>query len=448
MGFLFTSESVSEGHPDKVADQISDALLDEFLKWDSESKVACETFVTTGLVICGGEVRTEGWVDIQETARRVIRNIGYTNPEYRFDCDSCGVINTIHEQSPDIRQGVVREKPEEQGAGDQGMMFGYACREMENYMPLSIELAHRLLQELAAIRKEKKKMKYLRPDSKSQVTIKYNDNGEPEGIDTIVISTQHDEFILPADNSKKAAKAAEKAMQEQIREDILNILIPRVKKELSPRVRKLFDTGFRLFVNPTGKFVIGGPHGDTGLTGRKIIVDTYGGHGAHGGGAFSGKDSSKVDRSAAYAARHIAKNMTAAGICDRVLIQVAYAIGVAEPVGLYVNTFGTAKVKGNNGITLSDGEIATRIGKLFDLRPYAIVERFGLKNPVFLPTSAYGHFGRNPYTAEVEVYYEVKGSKPVSVNGNGRKVYRKKVEFFAWEKLDYVDRLKKEFRIS
>jgi S-adenosylmethionine synthetase len=354
MGYLFTSESVSEGHPDKVADQISDSLLDEFLRWDPESKVACETFVTTGLVMCGGEVRTEGWVDVQETARSVIRNIGYTKAEYRFDCDSCGVISTIHEQSSDIRQGVVREKPEEQGAGDQGMMFGYACREMDNYMPLSIELAHRLLQELAAVRREGKHMKYLRPDSKSQVTIEYDDHNKPLRIDTIVISTQHDEFILPENKSRKAEKAAEKAMQEKITLDLKNILIPRVKNTLPPRIRKLFTDNMKLLVNPTGKFVIGGPHGDTGLTGRKIIVDTYGGHGAHGGGAFSGKDSSKVDRSAAYAARHIAKNIVAAGVCDQVLIQVAYAIGVAQPVGLYVNTFNTVKIKGKNGKPLTD----------------------------------------------------------------------------------------------
>ncbi len=445
MGYLFTSESVSEGHPDKVADQISDALLDEFLKWDPESKVACETFVTTGLVVCGGEVRTEGWVDVQETARKVIRQIGYTKAEYRFDCDSCGVISTIHEQSGDIRQGVERKKPEEQGAGDQGMMFGYACRDMDNYMPLTIELAHRLLHELAGIRREGKQMKYLRPDSKSQVTVEYDDNNKPLRIDTIVISTQHDEFILPADKSHTAAKAAEEEMQKKITDDVRKILIPRVKKLFSPGVRKLFDTNFRLFVNPTGKFVIGGPHGDTGLTGRKIIVDTYGGHGAHGGGAFSGKDSSKVDRSAAYAARHIAKNMVAAGVCDQVLIQVAYAIGVAEPVGLFVNTYGTAKVRDSKGVILHDGAIAEKITGLFDLRPYAIVKRFGLKNPIFLLTASYGHFGRESFTGEVDVYYEVPGSKSTCTNGNGKKVYQKKVEFFGWEKLDYVDAIKKEF---
>ncbi len=447
MGYFFTSESVSEGHPDKVADQISDALLDEFLKWDPESKVACETYVTTGLVLCGGEVLTSGWVDVQETARRVIRDIGYTKAEYRFDCDSCGVISTIHEQSADIRQGVVREKPEEQGAGDQGMMFGYACREMDNYMPLSIELAHTLLQELAAIRHDGKMMKYLRPDAKSQVTIEYDDDNNPVRIDTIVISTQHDEFIHPGNNSVVAEKAAEKAMQKQIHDDLLRILLPRVKKTLPQRIQKLFKRDTRLLVNPTGKFVIGGPHGDTGLTGRKIIVDTYGGHGAHGGGAFSGKDSSKVDRSAAYAARHIAKNLVAAGVCDRALIQVAYAIGVAQPVGLYINTFGTAHVRDSKGKILNDGAIAGAVNKLFDMRPYAIVKRLGLKNPVFLQTASYGHFGRDSYSKNVEVYYEVPGSKPKAVNGNGKKVWLKKVDFFSWEKLDYVDIIKKAFKL-
>ena len=447
MGYLFTSESVSEGHPDKVADQISDALLDEFLKWDPESKVACETFVTTGLVLCGGEVRTDGWVDVQETARRVIRKIGYTKAEYRFDCDSCGVISTIHEQSSDISQGVVREKPEEQGAGDQGMMFGYACREMDNFMPVSIELAHILLQELAAIRHEGKQMKYLRPDSKSQVTIEYDDNNKPVRIDTIVISTQHDEFILPKDGSQKAERYAERGMQKKIAEDLNKYLIPRVKKTLPAEIRKLFKSDMKLLVNPTGKFVIGGPHGDTGLTGRKIIVDTYGGHGAHGGGAFSGKDSSKVDRSAAYAARHIAKNLVASGVCDQALIQIAYAIGVAHPVGLFVNTYGTAKAKDKKGNILRDSEIGSKLEGLFDLRPYSIVQRFGLKNPIFSPTTTYGHFGRDFEVKEVEVYYEVSGSKPKAVNGNGKKVYTKKVEFFAWEKLDYVDKIKKAFNL-
>jgi len=445
MGYLFTSESVSEGHPDKVADQISDALLDEFMRWDPESKVACETFVTTGLVVCGGEVRTDGWVDVQETARRVVREIGYTKAEYRFDCDSCGVISTIHEQSPDINQGVVRAKKEDQGAGDQGMMFGYACHEMDNYMPMSSELAHILLQELAAIRRENKQMKYLRPDSKSQVTIEYDDKGNPLRIDTIVVSTQHDEFVTPKNKTLQADKVAEKAMQDKIREDVIKILIPRVKKTLPARVKKLFQDDYKLFVNPTGKFVIGGPHGDTGLTGRKIIVDTYGGHGAHGGGAFSGKDPSKVDRSAAYAARHIAKNMVAAGVCDQALIQVAYAIGIAEPVGLFINTYGTAKVKNKKGQILTDGEIAQKINKVFDMRPFAIVERFSLKNPVFLPTASYGHFGRDSYSREIEVYYPVKGSKPKQAMGNSKPVYLKKVEFFAWEKLDYMDKIKKEF---
>jgi S-adenosylmethionine synthetase len=447
MGYLFTSESVSEGHPDKVADQISDALLDEFLRWDPESKVACETFVTTGLVVCGGEVRTEGWVDVQETARKVIRKIGYTKAEYRFDCDSCGVISTIHEQSGDINQGVVREKPEDQGAGDQGMMFGYACREMDNYMPLTIELAHRILHELATIRHEGKQMKYLRPDSKSQVTVEYDDNNIPLRIDTIVISTQHDEFVLPEAKSHKAELEAEKMMQKRISDDLLKILIPRVKKTLPPGIQKLFNNDFKLLVNPTGKFVIGGPHGDTGLTGRKIIVDTYGGHGAHGGGAFSGKDSSKVDRSAAYAARHIAKNLVAAGVCDQALIQVAYAIGVAQPVGLYINTYGSAKVKDNKGRILSDGEIESKIDKLFDMRPYSIVKRFGLKNPVFLESAAYGHFGRESFSKTVDVYYEVPGSKSKVINGNGKKAYQKKVEFFAWEKLDYVDKIKEAFKL-
>ena len=448
MGYLFTSESVSEGHPDKVADQISDALLDEFLRWDPESKVACETFVTTGLVVCGGEVKTQGYVDVQETARKVIRDIGYTKAEYRFDSDSCGVVSTIHEQSGDINQGVVREKPEDQGAGDQGMMFGYACREMDNYMPMSSELAHILLQELAAIRREGKQMKYLRPDSKSQVTIEYEDNGKPLRIDAIVVSTQHDDFIQPKGKTLKADKVAEKAMQDKIKEDVQKILIPRVRKNLPARVQKLFQSDFKLFVNPTGKFVIGGPHGDTGLTGRKIIVDTYGGHGAHGGGAFSGKDSSKVDRSAAYAARHIAKNLVAAGVCDQALIQVAYAIGVAQPVGLFINTYGTAKVVDKKGKALTDGQIAGKINKLFDMRPYAIIQRYGLKNPIFLKTASYGHFGRDHFSDNVEVYYPVPGAKPKRVNDNGKEVYLKKVDFFAWEKLDYVEKIKKEFGIK
>ena len=446
MGYLFTSESVSEGHPDKVADQISDALLDEFLRWDMESKVASETFVTTGLVVCGGEVRTNGYVDIESVVRRTIAKIGYTKAAYRFDSDSCGVVSTIHEQSSDIHQGVVRLREEDQGAGDQGMMFGYACREMDNFMPLPVELAHILVQELAAIRNEGKKMKYLRPDSKSQVSVSYKDNGQPERIDTIVISTQHDEFVLPKDKSADAVHAADLEMQDRIREDIEKILLPRVIKTLPNRVKKLFKGSYRLLVNPTGKFVIGGPYGDTGLTGRKIIVDTYGGKGAHGGGAFSGKDASKVDRSGAYAARHIAKNLVAAGVADEVLVQLAYAIGVAEPVGVFVNTFKTCKVIGPNGKKLSDGEIADRIKKIFDLRPYAIIKRFGLKNPIFERTASYGHFGRDHYTEDVEVYYKIGNVKIKQVNGKER--YYKSVEFFAWEKLDYIDIIKGEFKIN
>jgi len=445
MGYLFTSESVSEGHPDKVADQISDALLDEFLKYDPDSKVACETLVTTGLAVCSGEVRTNGYVDIQKVVRNTIERIGYTQAEYRFDNNSCGVISTIHEQSDDIFQGVAHQKPEEQGAGDQGMMFGYACNEMDNFMPMPIELSHILLQELAAIRREGKKMKYLRPDSKSQVTIEYDDNNKPLRIDTIVLSTQHDEFVLPKGNTPKDHKAAEKAMQDKIREDVLNVLIPRVKRGLPPRIKKLFKGDFTLHVNPTGKFVIGGPHGDTGLTGRKIIVDTYGGKGAHGGGAFSGKDSSKVDRSAAYAARHIAKNLVAAGVADEVLVQVAYAIGVAEPVGLYVNTYRTAKVKGPSGKKLTDGQIAEKVKNIFDMRPYSIVQRFGLKNPIFERTASYGHFGRDHYLAEVEVYYKNGSTRTEKVNGVDR--HFKEVQFFGWEKLDAIELIQKEFGI-
>lgn len=418
MGYLFTSESVSEGHPDKVADQISDALLDEFLRQDPESKVACETLVTTGLVVLSGEVRTNAYVDVQQVAREVVRSIGYTKSEYMFDGDSCGVISSIHEQSPDINRGVVRQSEEEQGAGDQGMMFGYACRETDDYMPLSIELSHILLMELAKIRREGKQMTYLRPDAKSQVTIEYSDTGEPVRIHTIVISTQHDEFD------------ADEKMQQIIRKDVADTLIPRAKKRLPERVQNLFKGDHILHVNPTGKFVIGGPHGDTGLTGRKIIVDTYGGKGAHGGGAFSGKDSSKVDRSAAYAARHIAKNLVAAGVSDEVLVQIAYAIGVAQPVSLYVNTYGKSKV----GKT--DPEIAEIVSSLFDLRPGAIIKRFGLKNPIFRTTAAYGHFGRDYFKAKVTLG-----------GGNGRPSYEKEVEFFAWEKLDFVDSIKKALNI-
>ncbi|MGD9976707.1 MAG: methionine adenosyltransferase [Bacteroidales bacterium] len=420
MGYLFTSESVSEGHPDKVADQISDALLDEFLRRDPDSKVACETLVTTGLAVLSGEVRTKGYIDVQEVARRVIKRIGYTKQEYRFDSESCGVISSIHEQSPDINRGVVRETEENQGAGDQGMMFGYASRETDDYMPLTLVLSHVLLMELAKIRREGKEMTYLRPDAKSQVTLEYDDNNQPLRIHTIVVSTQHDEFDPDDDR-----------MLDKIRTDVKNILIPRARAKFPERVQKLFKDDYVLHVNPTGKFVIGGPHGDTGLTGRKIIVDTYGGKGAHGGGAFSGKDSSKVDRSATYAARHIAKNMVAAGIADEILIQVAYAIGVAQPVGLYVNTYGTSKVK------LTDGEIAQKVQKIFDMRPAAIVKRFGLKNPIFEETAAYGHFGRDYYKREVE-FIE-------NGNGNGERAVKRAVEFFTWEKLDYVDILKKEF---
>ncbi|MBN1790157.1 MAG: methionine adenosyltransferase [Bacteroidales bacterium] len=416
MAYLFTSESVSEGHPDKVADQISDALLDEFLRRDPESKVACETLVTTGLVVLSGEVKTNAYVDVQQVARDVIKKIGYVHSDYMFEADSCGVISSIHEQSQDINRGVERGNEEDQGAGDQGMMFGYACLETDNYMPLSLELSHMLLKELSEIRWEGKFMKYLRPDAKSQVTVEYGDDAKPLRIHTLVVSTQHDNF------------GEDSVMLKAIEADVRSILIPRVLSKLPERVKVLFKNDYLLYVNPTGKFVIGGPHGDTGLTGRKIIVDTYGGKGAHGGGAFSGKDSSKVDRSAAYAMRHIAKNMVAAGIADEALVQVAYAIGVAKPVGLYVNTFGTAKVK------MDDGEIAQRLSSLFDLRPAVIIKRFGLKNPIFLPTAAYGHMGRKPYTQKVTLLT------------NGTTV-NKEVEFFSWEKLDFVDKIKKEFGI-
>jgi len=431
MGYLFTSESVSEGHPDKVADQISDALLDKFLANDPESKVACETLVTTGLTVLSGEVKTDHYIDVQDIARDVIARIGYTKAEYQFDAKSCGVISAIHEQSGDINQGVVRRKEEDQGAGDQGMMFGYACREMDNYMPIPIELAHIFLQELADIRREGKKMKYLRPDSKSQITVEYSDNNKPLRIDAIVISTQHDDF----DEEEK--------MLAKIREDVQNILIPRVKKQIPRKYKKLFQGDFTLHVNPTGKFVIGGPHGDTGLTGRKIIVDTYGGKGAHGGGAFSGKDSSKVDRSAAYATRHIAKNLVAAGVADEVLVQVAYAIGVAQPVGLYINTHKTGKVRNAEGKKLTDGEISEKVNEIFDMRPFAIIKRFGLKNPIFERTASYGHFGRDYYTEEVEVFYDGKDVTTKKVDGVERKF--KNVEFFAWEKLDYVEKIQKAF---
>ena len=424
MPYLFTSESVSEGHPDKVADQISDAILDELLKQDPNSKCAAETFVTTGLVIVGGEVKTEAYVDVQEIARDVIRRIGYIKPDYRFDADSCGVLTTIHEQSPDINQGVDREKEEEQGAGDQGMMFGFATNQTENYMPLPVDISHRLLKELAEIRKLEGEMPYLRPDSKAQVTFKYNDDNSPLAIDTIVVSTQHDEFIKSTDETPKAKQKAEKDMLGRIETDVRNILIPRVKATYPESVQKFFDSDFKLFVNPTGKFVIGGPHGDTGLTGRKIIVDTYGGRGAHGGGAFSGKDSSKVDRSAAYAARHIAKNMVAAGVADEVEVQLAYAIGIADPVGLYVGTM-------NPNIDMTNEEMAEKVKEIFDLRPSHIIKRFGLKNPIFEETAAYGHMGRRP------------GKKVVYINGD-----KKEVETFAWEKLDYVDKIKDAFNLK
>ena len=413
MGFLFTSESVSEGHPDKVSDQISDAILDEFLRRDPESKVACETLCTTGLVVVAGEVRSEAYVDIQQTARRVIDRIGYNRSEYQFDAASCGILSAIHEQSSDINQGVVRATEEEQGAGDQGIMFGYATRESRELMPATLILSHVILKELADIRREGKVMTYLRPDAKSQVTIEYDDDRRPLRVHTIVVSTQHDDDVDAP----------------QIKEDVRTILIPRVKARLeraNDELAELIGEDYILHVNPTGKFVIGGPHGDTGLTGRKIIVDTYGGRGAHGGGAFSGKDSSKVDRSAAYAARHIAKNMVAAGVADEVLVQLSYAIGIAQPLSVYVDTYGT------NKLSISEGEIAERISKLFDLRPASIVRRYGLKNPIFEATASYGHFGNRPYTKEVTVFE------------NGVETTRE-VEFFGWEKLDAVDVIKAEF---
>ena len=419
MNYLFTSESVSEGHPDKVADQISDAVLDKLLAFDPESKVACETLVTTGQVVMAGEIKTQAYVDLQRIAREVINRIGYTKSEYMFEGNSCGVLSAIHEQSDDINRGVDRANRMEQGAGDQGMMFGYATNETENYMPLSLDLAHRLLRVLADIRREGRVMTYLRPDSKSQVTIEYNDNNEPVRIDTIVISTQHDEF------------ASDEAMQQQIRQDVINILIPRVKETIrNPRILSLFNDNIKYHVNPTGKFVIGGPHGDTGLTGRKIIVDTYGGKGAHGGGAFSGKDPSKVDRSAAYAARHIAKNMVAAGVADEMLVQISYAIGIAEPVSIYVDTYGRSRVN------MSDGEIAKKIGELFDLRPFAIEQRLKLRNPIYEETAAYGHMGREPRIVKKRFESLYRETKEVEV------------ELFTWEKLDYVERIREAFGIA
>ena len=423
--YLFSSESVSNGHPDKISDQISDAILDEFLAFDPQSKVACETFVTTGQVVVGGEVKSRAYVDIQDVARKVINQIGYTKNEYMFDGNSCGVLSAIHEQSADINRGVERENPDEQGAGDQGMMFGYATNETPNYMPLALELSHELLRELTAIRSEGKIMTYLRPDAKSQVTLQYDDNGYPQKIHTIVVSTQHDEFILP---DKISQSEADKKMVEIIKNDVKNILIPRVKQK-NPEIIKYFHDEIEYFVNPTGKFVIGGPHGDTGLTGRKIIVDTYGGKGAHGGGAFSGKDPSKVDRSAAYAARHIAKNLVAAGVSDEILVQVSYAIGIAKPLNIYVTTYGKSKIQ------ISDSEIADKIGEIFDLRPSSIEKRLKLRNPIYLETAAYGHFGRSPQTITKRFASRYESTKEIEV------------ELFTWEKLDYVDRLKEKLEI-
>ena len=424
MAYLFTSESVSEGHPDKIADQISDALIDHFLAYDKDSKVACETLVTTGQVILAGEVKSEAYLDVQTIAREVINDIGYTKGEYMFNGDSCGVISAIHEQSPDINQGVDRitqnsdfeTKANAQGAGDQGIMFGYATNETENYMPLALDLAHSILRELSALRRENKEITYLRPDAKSQVTIEYSDNHKPVRIDSIVVSTQHDEFDT------------EENMLAKIRKDIIEILIPKVKAKQKPEIQALFNDNITFHINPTGKFVIGGPHGDTGLTGRKIIIDTYGGKGAHGGGAFSGKDPSKVDRSAAYAMRHIAKNLVAAGVADEILVQISYAIGVAKPCGLYINTYGTSKVN------LTDGEIAEKVQQLFDLRPYAIEQNLKLRNPIYRETAAYGHMGRNYYVADKTFN---KGAKnELTIKG---------LEFFTWEKLDKVEEIKKAF---
>lgn len=427
MNYLFTSESVSEGHPDKVADQISDAIVDKLLAYDPQSKVACETLVTTGQVVIAGEVKSEVYIDLMDTTRRVINEIGYNKSEYKFDGESCGVLNAIHEQSADINRGVERENADEQGAGDQGMMFGYACNETENYMPLTLDLAHTILRELSAIRREHKEMTYLRPDSKSQVTVEYDEHNHPVRVHTIVVSTQHDDFIAADDSSKAAQDKADSEMLATIYNDVKTILLPRVIAKLPEQIRAMFDDRLILHVNPTGKFVIGGPHGDTGLTGRKIIVDTYGGRGAHGGGAFSGKDPSKVDRSAAYAARHIAKNIVAAGVADEALVQVAYAIGVAEPVSLCVNTNGTAKV------SLTDAEISERVSKIFDMRPAAIERRLKLRQPIYQETAAYGHMGRKPEVVEKTFYSKYNGDKTMSV------------ELFTWEKLDYVDKVKEAF---
>lgn len=415
MSYLFTSESVSEGHPDKISDQISDAIIDNFLAFDPNAKVACETLVTTGQVILAGEVNSSTYLDVQKIARDVINRVGYTKSEYMFDGSSCGVLSAIHEQSPDINQGVDRSEPEDQGAGDQGMMFGYATKETSNFIPLGLDLSHRLLKELAALRRENDQITYLRPDSKAQVTIQYSDDNTPEKIVAIVVSTQHDEF------------GEEQTMLEKIKKDIVEILIPRVKAQLPESIQNLFNADILYHINPTGKFVIGGPHGDTGLTGRKIIVDTYGGKGAHGGGAFSGKDPSKVDRSAAYATRHIAKNLVAAGVANEVLVQVSYAIGVAKPMGLYVNTYGTSNVD------LSDGEIAKKIEKLFDMRPYAIENRLKLRNPIYEETAAYGHMGRENEVVTKTFMAPDKASITLDV------------ELFTWEKLDYIDQIQKEF---
>jgi len=429
MSYLFSSESVSEGHPDKVSDQISDALLDQFLAYDSKAHCAIESFVTTGQVVIMGEVRSSQYVDLQTIARRTINNIGYTKAEYQFDGDSCGILSAIHEQSDDINRGVSRAEEADQGAGDQGMMFGYACNETENYMPVSLDLAHLIMRTLTDIRKEGQQMTYLRPDAKSQVTIQYSDEGIPECIDTIVVSTQHDDFIKPENDSQEARDKADEAMLSRIYDDVLNILIPRVKAQLGDKVLALFGDNIKYYVNPTGKFVIGGPHGDTGLTGRKIIVDTYGGKGAHGGGAFSGKDPSKVDRSAAYAARYIAKNMVAAGVADEMLVQLAYAIGVADPVSVYVNTYGRSNVK------MTDSEIAKTISQLFDLRPNQIEKTLKLRQPMYLETAAYGHMGRKNEVVEktfTSLYHETK-----TIN----------VELFTWEKLDQVERIRKAFAL-
>jgi len=430
MPYLFTSESVSEGHPDKIADQISDALVDHFLAFDPQSKVACETLVTTGQVVLAGEVKSSTYLDLHKITRDVITRIGYNKSEYMFEAHSCGIISSIHEQSADINQGVDRKVKEEQGAGDQGMMFGYATNETDNYMPLPLDLAHRILLELSAIRKEGKQMKYLRPDAKSQVTIEYSDDNKPMRIDSIVVSTQHDEFVLPKNGKEDDRVKAQKAMQSQIKEDVVNIVLPRVIKKLKPTLKKLFNNNITYHINPTGNFVIGGPHGDTGLTGRKIIVDTYGGKGAHGGGAFSGKDPSKVDRSGAYATRHIAKNLVAAGVCDEVLVQVSYAIGVAEPTNIYVNTYGSAHVN------LNDAQIADKIKQIFPMRPYDIETRLKLRKPIYGETASYGHMGRTPEIKEVTFY-----------DGSG-KAKKVKFETFTWEKLDKVQDVRKAFNLK